>query len=188
MNEMHGISWYQSEGTTGWFQLHHKDIFTLEETKRGDHWGWLQQEHPFPIYMHQVYDSVPSSVKYPLREIQKELIGNITRGEEKIEKLFASTFVYQIALALYQGYERIELYGIEMTGIGDYAYQRESMAFWLGKADTMGVDVWMPEECALLVQPLYGYEEVRGGGGEVTWTAPRSTEPRFELVKNAAKK
>jgi hypothetical protein len=32
------------------------------------------------------------------------------------------------------------------------------MAYWLGKADGMGVEIWLPESCALLVEPLYGYE------------------------------
>lgn len=182
MNELHAIPWFQAEDATGWFQLHHKDIFT-KAVERGDHWGWLQKEHPFPIYMDKVYDDVPSSVKYPLREIQKALIHNIYRGEEKIERFFSSTFNYQLALALYQGYDRIELYGIEMLGEGEYSWQREMMGFWMGKADTMGVNIWMPETCALLDQPLYGYEEIREGAtGHVSWTASRSNEPRFELV------
>jgi len=189
LNELHGIPWLDVDGCTGWFQMHHKDIFT-RELEHVNHWGWLQEEHPFPIYMLKTYDDVPSSVKYPLREIQKELIHNIYRGEEKIEKLFSSTIVYQMALALYQGYDRIEFFGIEMLGPGEYSWQREMMGFWTGKADEMGVDIWMPEICALLYQPLYGYKEVRKGDtGKVSWTAPPSNEPRFELVPlDAAKK
>jgi hypothetical protein len=188
MNELHYVPWLEVEKCTGWFQIHHKDVFT-QELEHVDHWGWLQEAHPFPIYMLQTYDDVPSSVKYPLREIQKELIHNLYRGEEKMKKFFSSTFNYQMALALYQGYKRIELYGIEMLGEGEYSWQREMMGFWTGKADTMGIEVWMPETCALLVQPLYGYEEVRKGAtGEISWTKPPSSEPRFEFMKNAFKK
>ena len=189
MNEMHRLPWYPLNNATAWFQIHHKDIFTQELDNNVDHWGWLQEEHPFPIYMHRVYDDVPSSVKYPLREIQKELIHNVYRGEERNKKLFSSTFNYQMAFALYQGYERIELYGIEMLGEGEYSWQREMMGFWIGKADTMGVEIWTPETCALLSQPLYGYEEIRTGAtGEISWTKPPSNEPRFEFIKNASKK
>jgi hypothetical protein len=183
MNELNGIPWFPADGCTAWFQIHNEELFTQAHV-RVDHWGWLQEEHPFPIYMTKVYDAIPSSVKYPLREIQKALIHNIYRGEEKMKKFFSSTFNYQMALALHQGYERIELYGIEMLGEGEYSWQREMMGFWMGKADAMGVEVWMPETCALLYQPLYGYEEVRQGkDGAVSWTAPPSKEPRFELVK-----
>jgi len=189
MNELHAIPWFDTDGCTGWFQIHEKEIFT-QAHERDDHWGWLQEEHPFPIYMLKGYDAVPSSVKYPLQEVQKELIRNIYRGEEKVKKFFSSTFNYQMALALYRDYKRIELYGIEMLGEGEYSWQREMMGFWMGKADEMGVEVWMPETCALLDQPLYGYEEIREGAtGQVSWTAPPSNEPRFELVPlNADKK
>jgi len=167
MNEMHGYPWFKFEGVSRWFQLHHKSAFTREH--RFNHWEWLQEEHPFQIYMQRVYDDVPSSVKYPLRKMQKNL-NNIIRGEGKLKKLFSSTFNYQMALALDEGYERIEFYGIELTGGGEYAFQREAMAFWLGKADGMGVEVWMPESCSLLVHPLYAYEEVREGDtGRISW-------------------
>jgi len=169
-NELHGYPWVDVEGVTRWFQIHVKSSFT----KKHDfsHWEWLQEEHDFPIYMQQVFEDVPSSIKFPLREIQKDLIGNIYRGEEKIEKLFSSTMSYQIALALWEGkFDRIELYGIELVMDGEYAYQREAMAFWMGKADGMGIDIWIPEDCALLIQPLYGYEQVRKESGEIVWSS-----------------
>jgi hypothetical protein len=182
MNELHRVPWVDTEKVTAWFQIHHKERFTME-LENVDHWGWLQEEHPFPIYMQQVYDAIPSSVKYPLRDVQK-LVHHLYRGEEKISKLFSSTFNYQMALALHQGYDRIEIYGVEMLGEGEYSWQREMMGYWVGKADGMNVEIWLPEECAVLYQPLYGYEEVREGAtGEVKWTKPPSDQPRFELVE-----
>ena len=164
-NEMHAIPWVDEKDFTAWFQLHPKWSFTRDIEFK--HWEWLQEEHPFPVYMQQVFDDVPSSVKFPLREIQKELI-HIDRGELPMKKIFSSTFTYQIAFALSMGYERIEIYGIEMVAEGEYAYQREAMSFWMGKADGMGVEVWIPSMCSLLLQPLYAYEEIRKGDtGEV---------------------
>lgn len=169
-NEMHAIPWIDEEHFTAWFQLHPKWSFTRDSDYK--HWEWLQKEHPFPIYMQMVYDDVPSSVKFPLRELQKELI-HIDRGELPIKKIFSSTFTYQMALALYEGFERIEIYGIEMLMEAEYAYQREAMSFWLGKADGMGVEVWIPAHCSLLLQPLYAYEETRKGDtGEVLQPPP----------------
>ena len=181
-NELHGYPWVDVDGATRWFQLHPKESFTREHDFK--HWEWLQQEHSFPIYMQQVFDDVPSSVKYPLREIQNELIGNITRGEEKIIKLFSSTMCYQMALALWEGTERIEIFGIELVMDGEYAYQREAMAFWFGKADAMGVEVWMPSTSALLVQPLYAYEQIRKESGEVVWSSEGMSDANNEPVKD----
>jgi len=67
---------------------------------------------------------------------------------------------YQMALALHEDeVDRIEIFGIELLGEGEYADQREAMSFWMGQAAGMGIEVWIPEECALLDAPLYAYEE-----------------------------
>lgn len=164
-NEMHAMPWMREAQVARWFQIHPKWSFIRDNQYK--HWEWLQEEHPFPIYMHMVYDDVPSSVRYPLPEIQKEII-NIVRGESQIKKIFSSTFTYMMALALYEGFERIEIYGIEMILEYEYAYQREMMAYWMGRADGMGIEVWMPEQCSLFRAPLYGYEQQRKGDtGEV---------------------
>lgn len=163
-NELHGLSWMKEEFITAWFQLHPKWHF---KDRIHNHWEWLQKEHSFPIYMNMVYDSVPNSVRYPLHKIKSELV-NIVRGELPLNKIFSSTMCYQVALALIEGFKRIEFYGIELLFEAEYAYQREGMAYWLGKADGMGVEVWMPEQCSLLVAPLYAYEEIRKGDtGEI---------------------
>jgi hypothetical protein len=169
LNELHGKPWFKFDGVTRWFQMHDKSSFTRDH--KYEHWKWLQEEHDFPIYMLQNYDDVPNSVPYPLHKIQNELIGNFYRGEEKMKKLFSSTMCYQVAQALYEKFERVELFGIELNLEGEYSWQREAMAFWMGKADGIGVDIWMPEECSLLVEPLYGYEQVRKGDtGKVIWS------------------
>ena len=160
MNMLHGRPWFKTEDVSLWLQIHPKWVFAKDNPH--NHWEWLQQEHPFPIYMLSVYDDIPSSVQYPLRLVQND-IKNIVRGELPVKKIFTSSFNYQIALALNRGYERIEMYGISLLGEGEYAYQREAMAYWMGKADGMGVEIWLPETCALLSEPLYGYEVIRHG-------------------------
>ena len=146
--------------------MHPRSEFT--KPHRFNHKEWLEQKHDFPIYMQMVYGGIPSAVRYPLREIQDKLCGKIIRGEDTVERLFGSTITYAFALALYEGFERIELFGIELVGSEEWAYQRESLAFWLGKADGMGVAVWMPQTCELLKMPLYAYEEIRRPDGAIT--------------------
>ena len=165
-NETHGKSWMQLGGVTAWFQLHPKWSFSKEH--RWDHYGWLKQEHPFPIYMQRKYDDIPASAPFPLREIQRSLLWAMYRGEAAVEKAFTSTFSYQMALAVHLGFERIEVYGIELALEAEYVYQREAMAFWCGMANGRGIEVWIPEACGLLLAPLYGWEEVRkGDSGEI---------------------
>lgn len=153
MNKLHDVPWYEVDGVSRWFNIHDESTFTKE------HWEWLKEDHSFPIYMCQKFDEIPNGIRYPLQEIQHDLLGDFYRGKEKVEKLFSSTMCYQIALALYEDeVDRIELFGLELLGESEYAHQREAMAFWLGQANGMGIEVWMPEECAILDEPLYAYE------------------------------
>jgi hypothetical protein len=163
-NEQHGQTGIGKP--TRWFQLHPR--FSWEKEHRFDHKGWLESDHDFPIYMQKLYDGIPEATRYPLPEIQEKLLTRVWKGESQIKKIFGSSFSYAMALALYEGaYDRIEVYGIELVLEGEWAYQRESMAFWTGKADGMGVEVWMPEQCHLFEFPLYAYEEIRKGDGSV---------------------
>jgi hypothetical protein len=168
-NEMHGQPGVGQADR--WFQLHPRREFTKEH--RFDHWGWLQKDHEFPIYMQMEYDGIPRAARFPLKEIQTAMLGKLWRGERPIEKLFGSSMSYAVAMALWEKrFDRIELFGIELALEGEWAYQRESMAFWLGKADGMGLETWMPEQCELFRMPLYAYEEIRKGDGSVFEAVP----------------
>lgn len=172
-NEMHVKQWVSVDGVTDWFQLHPKWSFTKEH--RSNHSEWLKRDWPFHIYMQRQYDDIPRCVVYPLREVQSQI--GVVRGEEKIDRIFTSSFSYMLALGLYlKKYDRIELYGIELVLEGEYAFQREAMAYWVGKGDGMGVDIWMPEQCDLFKVPLYAYEEIRHGGTAEFIAPPEGAE------------
>jgi hypothetical protein len=172
-NEMHVKPWVNVDGVTAWFQLHPK--WSFEKEHRSNHREWLTKDWPFHIYMQRTYDNIPRSIAYPLREVQGLI--DVERGEEKIEKIFTSSFAYMTALALQQKkFDRIEIFGIELLLEGEYAYQREAMAYWIGQADGLGIDVWLPEQCDLLRRPLYAYEEIRIGGTAEIATPPQDAE------------
>lgn len=140
--------------------LNHGRHQTLEDgSQSNSHYDWLQRVHEFPVYMQEHYDDVPSSVKYPLDEIIKTLLPNITRevlGKVEQVKHFTSSAAYAIALAIYQGYEQIEIYGVEMTSDTEYVRQRDGVTFWLGIAIGRGVKV-VTHSPIFLNNKLYGY-------------------------------
>lgn len=145
------------------FQIHLPPIWKNPNNKNDPgHYEWLKQQHPFPVYMQDEYPDVPSSVKYPLEDVIQQLLPNLRRRgakrKEEIVKYFSSSPAYAIALALCQGYERIELYGVEMATVTEYQTQRSGVALWLGIAVGRGVEVILPEESGLLKGLLYGYE------------------------------
>jgi hypothetical protein len=164
MNEMHCRPWLKRWDR--WFQLHERWDFTKDHV--AEHWPWLQEEHDFPIYMQKQYDDVPASVEYPLYEVRKKMFTNIYRGEQLIERFFTSSMDYMLGLVLYEKqFERIEIYGIELSVEGEWSYQREGLAFWLGRALGLGLELWFPENSTLLDAPLYGYEVTRDAHGQM---------------------
>jgi hypothetical protein len=128
------------------FQMHKPDIYRGHNTKDPRHWEWLQQSHGKPIYMQEVDPLVPDSVRFPIEEA-RALTGF---------NYFAATFAYMAALAKLQGYEQVDIHGIELS-FTEYQYQAECWRFWVGYLmGCMKVNVY--SGLKLFEAPMYGYE------------------------------
>jgi len=116
---------------------------------------WLSEKHPFPIYtLPDTYPGIPSSVAYPFDEISKEFCGHILVGKQ-VQEVFTSTFDYMIALALFEEFDPIHIYGFSMAGDSEYGYQRDGFAYWAGQADARGVDIVQCKESTLFNPVVY---------------------------------
>ncbi len=103
---------------------------------------------PIPIYMIQQYDEYPSSVRYPIEEALR-LAGR---------DYFMSTVAFMMALAINEGFEEIHLYGINLAIGDEYFYEKPNAEYWIGKAEGMGIKVYVPSASSLLKQHRrYGY-------------------------------
>jgi hypothetical protein len=158
LNEEHEWEWFKV--WTRWFQLHPKSSFTRKR-KRGNellrHYEWLQEKRDKPIYMQFKYSEIPDSVEYPLEDIVQKYLGKLRRGD-KISRYFTNSLSYLIAMALYEGFQRIEIYGFEMAHNTEYVSQKANAEFWLGIALGRGIEVYLPDECSMLAGPLYAYQ------------------------------
>lgn len=150
------------------FELHHRDWYMRAEMEKANIYDeWLRKAHPFPIYMqeNELTDLVPSGVRYPFEEIVGTLLPHLRRAEggeftETITKYFTSSIAFMIALAIYEGFDSIEIYGVDMDNNTEYGYQKSCAEFWIGLALGRGIQVVIPEPCLLLNAPLYGYDVV----------------------------
>ncbi len=158
LNEEHHFPWFKRWDR--WFQVHKEKSFSRRIDKRGfqDHYLWLQEERGKPIYMLHVYDKVMDSVEYPLAQILEEFFSKAWKGDENI-KYFTSTMPYMVALAIYEGFERIEIYGMEMSGADEFIDQKPCGEFWLGVLLGRGVELYLPPDNQLLAGKLYGYQD-----------------------------
>lgn len=144
------------------FELH--PIWVYKRSKKPEyikprrHWRWLHKPRDYPVYMLRSFPKIPNCIEYPLKEVTEFLFGNkLLKGGDPIS-FYSSSVDYMLALAMYEGYERIELYGIEMGSSTEYRYQQKGCALFIGMAVARGIEVYMPENSILLTGRKYGYE------------------------------
>ena len=138
--------YYQREPEV-YFDLHRRECWEMAH-KQDRYMKWLKK-NIVPIYMQEVSEDVPASIRYPRERIFAEYRG-----------YFTCHAAYMIALALSEGVTHLGLYGINYSADSEYATQRGSCEYWLGLAEGRGVNVVLPSRNTLLNSPplLYGYE------------------------------
>lgn len=140
-----------------------------------DDFDWLQarrnrnivaefNELNIPIVCLDKIPGIALSERYPKEEVVSHFL---------IE-YFVTVTCYMLALAIYRGYERIELYGVDLsdetTDVGDprkryedWENERACLSFWLGLAKGRGIQVFIADRSTLLKPvptgetKLYGY-------------------------------
>lgn len=165
MNNLHSVApnktWHR------WFDMHQRDY---QEINNGflssDHLKWMK-EATVPIYMLRESPEFPTSVRYPIEDIQDCMLSQ-WNFEPRDLKYFHSSFSYPLALALYEGVDEIGVYGFDMIMDSEYGYQRPNCEAWILLArqqpslsdPNKKVRVTVADKCALLKGPgLYGYED-----------------------------
>jgi hypothetical protein len=128
------------------FEMHERYWeYVVEGT---DYIGYLK-ECPIPIYMTQNYPEYPNSVKFPL-----------DRLSERFGRYWTSTIAFMLALAIDEGFERIDLFGIDLSVGTEYTEQRPCAERLIGYADALGITVGIPVASSLCKgSHIYGYEK-----------------------------
>lgn len=138
------------------FEMHQWELIQdpnyLTEERRNQHTAFMKAPHDFPIYMAAILPTIPASVRFPLEDAQG--IAGKYLG-------FTSSFCYMIALAIMDGFDRIEVHGFDMDTVTEYRYQREDALRWISFAEGRGIDVHIAPTSGLLEEKiLYGYEGI----------------------------
>ena len=147
----------------------HEDVFS---SNRWDKYPdtqayreWLRTNTTVPVYMHRPLNEVPAAQRYPRAEIAESFCHGLWKGEAELRRLFGSTPSYTLAMALYMGYEHIEMYGIELSQSAQIREERTWIFYWLGQANARGVSVYIPGESTFYKELLYPYELDRRNPG-----------------------
>lgn len=122
---------------------------------------------------------IPGAVEYPL-----ERVLDVTKGR----RYFTSTFSFQTALAIADGFEEIGLWGVELAlgSTRERLVENPCLEYWLGLAEGRGVKVTIPEGGTLLRREyLYGYQyheelsTIQRVCDEAVLTTPRDRWPKL---------
>jgi hypothetical protein len=144
------------EEWTRWFNLHSRQHQVA--TYPSDYIWYQEQDGTRPIYLQKINSTIPGSVVFPWQELLDHF---------KV-RYFVGTITWLLAFAIYLGFERIELYGIEVRADKqEYAFERPAVAYWLEVAKRAGIEVYSPPgalepgppgDPSTYVGPLYGFE------------------------------
>ena len=138
--------------------LYQNTVDKPEWRKPREHWEWLKQEHPYPVYMLRDLPGVPSCVRYPIEAVTEDIFGRRLLRNEEPSDFYTSSLDYLMGLAIHEKWDVIELYGFEMGSATEYRYQREGATFFIGVALGRDITVKRQPNSVLLRAKRYGYE------------------------------
>ncbi len=81
-----------------------------------------------------------ADVRYPLEDVQKHFGVSY----------FTNTLSYMLALAIYEKYERIRMYGVDAPYGGIYFMEKSGLEYWIGRAQQAGINVITARDSDLL--------------------------------------
>jgi len=103
-----------------------------------------------PVYVLEETPLVPKGIVYPKDEILKQ---------PWADEYFTCTFAYEIALAIYEGFETIGLWGMnaEEGSPRERTIESACIQHWLAIAKGKGIEVIWPDH-PMYTRWLYGYD------------------------------
>jgi hypothetical protein len=138
------------------------DIESLDASEL-QHWGIKLKEVEIAFDFFDK-DLKATILKYPLDDIIDDVFPKIPGldtdkfPERGVKPYFVSSIDYMSALAVYEGFDRIEYYGVELREKTEWAMQKSGATFWAGVAMGRGIEVVIPTNSVLIKAPLYGIE------------------------------
>lgn len=166
LNNLHLLDRHGHLRADRWFELHQVCAQVASD------WAFMHALPPqIPLYVPEPFPAdVPQAVPFPLDAILARFPGS---------DFFACTFAYQVALALWEGFTEIGLFGVDLEkGTGrERSVERASVAYWLGLARGMGVAVTLPDGCDVIHHPVrYGFQYREEIAWVKAWLAPIAFE------------
>jgi hypothetical protein len=139
---------------TRWFNMHSRRH--MLSTYRDWYLWYGDQVAPKRIVLQEVQPDIPVSEAFPKDAIMQHF------GT----RYFTNSASWFIALAIYEGFERIELSGFMLRRDTQHDFERPCFFYWVEEARKRGIEVVLPADLEVsppgnpddYTGPLYGYE------------------------------
>jgi len=132
----------------------HKPIIYQHHPDDKTYWEFLQWTDK-PVYMLDPHTAIKNVRRYPLEEIKAGLLRHVFVHGKPVTNL-GSSIDFALALAIYEQYQVIDVYGVEMGIDTKYVTQRPGFAFWVGLAAGHGLTVNINCTDGLFPETIYG--------------------------------
>lgn len=104
-----------------------------------------------PAYAPESLPAMPNAVTYPLAAIEQAF--------KMPAPFWASTFAFQIALAISEGFEGIGLFGLDFGSEREVVFERANALWWAGLACGRGMSLLVPPDSTFLLHGArYGFQ------------------------------
>ena len=101
---------------------------------------------------------MPKVIPYPRREVNEYLLRRFNSEAD----YFTSSISYMIALAMYEKFKEIRIYGVDFSLTAELAFERPGCEYLIGLARGSGIRIALSQDSPLLYTPYtYGYDEPR---------------------------
>ena len=137
-----------------WLQIHRPEDLDKE---RPEHIDWLVSKHDFPVFVNSRtaelagdYGRAANWIPLPLADLDR-----LWRWPFPVA--YGSTFSYQIALAIFFGYDVIDMRDVKLRDDREKWLEAPNMLLWAGEAHRRGIDVLLGEDYTYEFK--YGQEE-----------------------------
>jgi len=127
------------------FEMHDRRLLAHPDACRKPSYFKDLAEFETPIYMHRHWPDIPTSLPFPLEDLQKTVFANFHRKWSGQVDFYNSSPAYMIALAIHEGATTIGLYGIDVLDDSEFAYESPCLEYLIGYAAGKGIEIITPE-------------------------------------------
>jgi hypothetical protein len=137
------------------FEMH--DMADLKDVYQTSLPGYLDKiQHCAGLHVDDA--PVPGATRYPFDAVAAD-----------VGDYWNSSIGYMLALAIHEKADEIALYGVDMLGDDEYAYQRPNCEYLIGLARGRGIKVHIPDASPLCKYIQVPGREYAGRYGRTTW-------------------